>query len=152
MTKESGGTLLVLAAKALSMTYAELAKLLGVSKRTIIRWMQQSGGNADWRLLAEKVFPCDSALAARLASHAGETLQSLGLVPPAAPPPPASAPTLPPRFTMPHIVDSIVCAAAEASDVSPRAVRATLLAAFARARELGLTALDVEEALRGGAS
>ena len=45
------------------------------------------------------------------------------------------------------MVDVVVCAAAEALDVSPRAVRPALLAAFQRAREAGLTLEQVEKAL-----
>ncbi|MDP9001553.1 MAG: hypothetical protein M3O46_15745, partial [Myxococcota bacterium] len=44
------------------------------------------------------------------------------------------------------LIDAVVCAAAEALDVSPRAVRPALLAAFARASELGLT---LERSLEG---
>jgi MoxR-like ATPase len=44
-------------------------------------------------------------------------------------------------------VDAIVCAAAEALDASPRAVRGALLAAFACAREAGLPVETVEKAL-----
>jgi hypothetical protein len=47
------------------------------------------------------------------------------------------------------MVDSIVCAAAEAMDVVPRQVRPALLAAFARARRLSLSTEVVEKALGG---
>ena len=44
-------------------------------------------------------------------------------------------------------VDAVVCVASEAFGVIPSAVRATLLAAFRRARELGLSCEEVEQAL-----
>jgi hypothetical protein len=47
----------------------------------------------------------------------------------------------------PHLVDTVVCAAAEALGVPPPAVRPALLAAFQRAREVGLTTEDVEQAI-----
>ena len=49
-------------------------------------------------------------------------------------------------------VDAVVCAAAEAMQVVPQNVRPALLAAFACARELGLTLEDVERVLRAKAS
>jgi hypothetical protein len=42
-----------------------------------------------------------------------------------------------------------VCAAAEAIDVMPRTIRPALLAAFRRARRLGLDVATVEKALGG---
>jgi hypothetical protein len=47
-----------------------------------------------------------------------------------------------------HLVaDAVVCAGADAVDTTPGAVRAILLAAFRRARELGLGVEEVEKAL-----
>jgi len=37
------------------------------------------------------------------------------------------------------LVDSVVCAAAEAMSLSPQAIRPAVLAAFARARDAGLS-------------
>jgi hypothetical protein len=47
------------------------------------------------------------------------------------------------------VVDSVVCACAEAMDMMPRDVRPGLLAAFARATELGVDVQKVERVLRG---
>ena len=44
-------------------------------------------------------------------------------------------------------MDAMLCAAAEASDASPKALRPVLHVAFKRARELGLSVEDVEAAL-----
>jgi hypothetical protein len=46
-------------------------------------------------------------------------------------------------------VDAVVCAAAEAMEAIPQAVRPALLAACTCARELGLTLDDLERVLRG---
>jgi hypothetical protein len=45
------------------------------------------------------------------------------------------------------LVDAVVCAAAEAMSLSPQAVRPAVLAAFARARDAGLTLDAVVEVL-----
>jgi hypothetical protein len=45
------------------------------------------------------------------------------------------------------LVDSVVCAAAEAMSLSPQATRPSVLAAFARARDAGLTLAAVVAAL-----
>jgi hypothetical protein len=44
-------------------------------------------------------------------------------------------------------VDAVVCVASEALGAVPSAVRGPLLAAFRRARELGLSCDEVEQAL-----
>jgi hypothetical protein len=44
-------------------------------------------------------------------------------------------------------VDAVVCVASEALGAMPNAVRGVLLAAFRRARELGLSCEEVEQAL-----
>jgi hypothetical protein len=56
---------------------------------------------------------------------------------------PVLAPTLAPIAAAPaltpapaHVIDAIVCAAADAADMIPRAMRPALRAAFVRAREL----------------
>jgi hypothetical protein len=46
---------------------------------------------------------------------------------------------LPPAIPAGVLVDSVVCAAAEAMQVAPQAIRPAVLAAFARARDAGLT-------------
>jgi len=76
------------------------------------------------------------------AAAAGMTLEVAGIPqPPPAPPPP---PPPPPD----GIVDAVVCAAAEAMEMMPKEVRPGLLAAFGRAKEIGLTVDVIERALR----
>ena len=144
MTKsldESRATLLIEASRALGVTQEELGRRIGVSRRSIVRWTADSGGYPSYYgpHLARAVFPRDPALAARIAGREKETLESLGLVSPAPPPPPPEPPA--------HMADLVVCAAADALDVSPRAVRPALYAAFRRAREAGLTLEQVEKML-----
>jgi hypothetical protein len=64
--------------------------------------------------------------------------------PPAAPPPPR-----PPPDPI-HIVDTVVCAAAEAMQIMPDDIRPALRAAFRRARLAGLTTEAVDMALHSG--
>jgi transcriptional regulator with XRE-family HTH domain len=137
-------TVLVDARRKLGMSQREFGPALGSSHRTASRW---DAGHSrpspeDLARLAAMLLPVDHALAAEAASHAGETLESLELV---APLPPAAAPLATP--TPEHLIDAVVCAAAEAHDCSPRAIRATLFAAFRRARQVGLTVEAVEMAL-----
>lgn len=130
---------------ALFLTQVELARLLGASRRTGQRWDSDKSTPSPQQLqtLAKHIYPVDPQLAAEIAQATDTTLVALGLAPP---PPPANAPPPPPVAS---IVDSVVCAAAEAIDVVPRAVRPALLAAFSRARELQLTIEVVEKALLG---
>jgi len=58
------------------------------------------------------------------------------------PPPP---PPKPPVTTR-DLVDAVLCAAAESSDASPRALRPVLQVAFQRAHDLGLTVDEVARA------
>ncbi len=123
-------------------------RLFDTSKRTLQRW--QSG---EYRPLASQlghvarvVHPVDAGLAAQIAEAGGQTLVSLGLEAPP-PVPPAPLPPMPRHL----IVDAVVCAAADSTDAAPSAVRATLLAAFRRARELGLSTEEVERALEESA-
>lgn len=129
-----------------------LGDLLGLSRRTIQRWDAGKSSPASWELakLATVVHPRDADLAAKLAASAGTTLEALGLAipPPAAvEPAPAIAPQGPPPLSPRHLVDVVVCAAAEALNVAPPAVRPVLLAAFRKAREVGLKVEDVEGVL-----
>ena len=101
----------------------------------------------DLQNMARLVHGADAALAAEIAAAAGTTLAALGVLPPPAPPPPLPAP-LPPAGPPDRVVDAVVCAAAEAMQVMPQSVRPAVLAAFACARELGLTVEGVERVLR----
>jgi hypothetical protein len=116
-----------------------MGKLLGCSKRTVQRWAAgQAHPDAEQlATLARRVYPEDAGLAAELAAAADQTLESLRLVKPA---PSASA-------AESARADAVVCAGADAVDTTPSVVRAILLAALRRARELGLAAEEVEKAL-----
>lgn len=124
---------------ALQVTQVGLAEALGASRRTGQRWDANKSYPAESQLveLAKRVHPVDPTLAADIAASLETTLDALGLGPPAA------------SLATPVAIDSVVCAAAEAMDASPRAVRSGLLAAFSRARELQLTLEAVEKALQG---
>ncbi len=128
------------AMKALNLLQIELVAKTGASRRTVQRWF--AGQSAPWaahfEALARETFPVDPGLAAELAAAAETTLDALGLA--------ATVPT--PPLDDSELVDSIVCAAAEAVGLSPRDVRPVLLAAFARARSLRLDVARVEHGLR----
>jgi hypothetical protein len=128
-------------------SYSEFGTMAGTSKRTVQRWFSGQAAPAahNYQALARLVHAKSPALAADLAAAGRTTLQALGIVdaapaaaPPAPPPPPPSD----------LVVDSLVCAAAEAVELMPAAVRPALLAAFTRARLLGLTVEAVEAGLR----
>ena len=134
--------------RVLQVSQNELAARLGVSRRTGQRWTKGTGpGGTELQGMARLVFPVDAALAAEIAEAAGTTLDALGLLPEPTPAAPASS-----AVPSDRVVDAVVCAAAEAMRVVPQDVRSALLAAFACARELGLTVEDVERVLRAKAS
>ena len=134
--------------QVLGLNRERLGQLLQTSKRTVARW---EGGQSTIHSphlfeLARRVHPHDAALAEALSVGGGATLETLGIVPPPAPPPvpaPAPVPAIPGHI----LVDAIVCAAADALKAVPETVRASVLAAFQRARELRMTVEDVESAL-----
>jgi hypothetical protein len=131
-----------LARQALGTTQQKLGEQLGVSRRTAQRWGAHGMPSYHLPDLARLVHPRDPGLAREIAAAAGMTLEVAGLAqPPPAPPPP---PPPPPD----GIVDAVVCAAAEAMEMMPKEVRPGLLAAFGRAKEIGLTVDVIERALR----
>ena len=164
----------LLAHQAMGKTQAGLGESLGVARRTAQRWAQSGVPPYHMADLARLVHPYDPDLAAEIAAAVGTTLEALGLVVPAAAPAlaPAAAPALAsapavtsegmraavasapgpasaPAPAMPDaVVDAVVCAAAEVMNLPPRDVRAGLHAAFASAKEIGLTVDAVERALR----
>jgi DNA-binding XRE family transcriptional regulator len=147
--------LLVHAQEALGLTQETFGRLLGVSRRTMGRW--QGGAHQpsiqEWANIAGHVHRVDPTLAARIATEMGETLVSLGIVEaPRAPEPPVQPAGPPPRPAVPvsDLVDSIVCAAAEAAATTPQSIRGALLAAFDRAASVQLTVDEVRATLRGG--
>ena len=131
---------------ALRTTQVRLGDMLGVSRRTAQRWSDHGVPGYGLGKLASLVYPHDTRLAAEIAAAAGTTVDALGLVPPPPPPAPAAPAALPPPPD--GVVDAVVCAASDAMDMMPRDVRAGLHAAFARAKEIGLTVEMIERALR----
>lgn len=119
--------------------------MLGVSRRTAQRWSSQGMPSYEMTNLARVVHPREPALAADIVAALGTTLEAQGIVPPA---PPAPAIPPPPPEPPAGVVDAVVCAAAEAMEMMPNEVRPGLYAAFARAREIGLTVDVIERALR----
>jgi hypothetical protein len=145
--------LLVAAQRSLGLNQEGLGKILGgVTRRTVWRYQ---GGHSEPQAhelhdLARRVFLVDASLAGQLAAASGATLESLGLVtaPPkleATPVSPAPAPVDPIQARL--LADAVVCAAAEALDVSPRVIRSVLHTAFVRASETGLSVDAIAKAL-----
>jgi hypothetical protein len=144
-----------LAQMALGTTQKELGEKLGISRRTAQRYSESGVPHLYLQTLVRLVHPHNRELAAEIARYSGATLVSLGLESPPAPaPPPAAvappppAPPPPPPPPADSVVDAVVCAAAEAIDAKPGEVRRTLLAAFSRAREIGIDTAFVERVLR----
>jgi DNA-binding XRE family transcriptional regulator len=140
--------LLIHAAHALGLSQVKMGERFGASRKTVSRWMS-SGSTPSLDTLHEitrAVHPHNASLAASLAEEGGTTLEGLGLVAPRPPP----APPQPPRSFPPIalVVDSIVLAANEAHDAASVDMRQVLRAAFGRARMLGLTVDEVDEALK----
>jgi len=129
--------LLTEAGWALHKSQAKIGELLGVSRRTVVRWVsgEHKFSPAQAATLARAVYPVDTALAARIAAECGTSLEKLGLV---AAPAPVAKEASEARLPRARLVQLVVLAAAEALDASPRAVRPALGAAFETARELGL--------------
>jgi transcriptional regulator with XRE-family HTH domain len=133
------------ARRALRLDQRTLGEAIGVSRRTIQRW---DAGQADpyapdLAKIAALVAPKDAQLAAKLAAAGGTSLEKLGLVES----PVVAAPPPPPRTPPQHLVDAVVCAAAEALAVAPQSVRPALLAAFTKARDVDLTIEEVASVL-----
>ena len=137
--------LLVLSRETLHLNQAGLADLVGSSLRSVQRWETRRATPYAWELhrLADAVRPHNAGLASQIdewaprpAPPAPPVIASAPVLPAAALSPP---PPLPPAIPAGVLVDSVVCAAAEAMSLSPQAVRPAVLAAFARARDAGLT-------------
>jgi hypothetical protein len=114
------------------------------------RWSQGANGPTieQWGELVQHIYPVNRDVAAQIASEIGETFVSLGLEQPAPVAAASSAEQARPSLPVSHLVDSIVCAAAEAIATTPQAVRPALLAAFDRAASVSLGLDEVREALR----
>jgi transcriptional regulator with XRE-family HTH domain len=143
--------LVLRAQEALGLTQERLGEMLGVSRRTVTRWIARDScpSNGDLHALARAVHPTNAELAVMLAQEGGQTLESLGILTPAPPVEPKELPVPAPRPFPPTrlLVESIVCAAAESMNAPPVSVRDALRSAFARARGLGLTVEEVDDAL-----
>ncbi len=149
--------LLIEARRHLGMSQGDLGVALGASRRTGQRWErgQSMPDGEHLALLAQRVHPHAPELATRIAATMGKTLADLGLekaAAPASPPQTSAAPAPPPRPDPLHIVDTVVCAAAEAIGAMPDSVRPVLRAAFHRARLAGLSVAEVDDALGRAAS
>jgi DNA-binding XRE family transcriptional regulator len=153
---------LIEARHALGISQRQLGETLGVVKRTIQRWEDHGGIVTPFHVakLVAAVHPRNPVLAARIAAHGGTSLLELGIEKPPAPPPPPPpeppplpppppAPPPPPHLPTATLVDSIVCVAADAIGVLPRAIRPALAAAFVRAREVQLDVGAVADSLTG---
>ena len=86
--------LIVHAQTALGTSQEELGKKLGVSRRTMTRWMRKQSypSPLEWANLARLVYPRNRALAEQIASGLKESLVTLGIEAPPAPPPPPPPP------------------------------------------------------------
>ena len=128
---------------ALHLSQETLGVRFGASRKTVGRW-ESGQATPSFRTLEEiarAVYPIDAPLAAKLLASEGETLESVGIVGPA-PPEQPPRPPLAPMFA----VDTVVCAAAEAMSAAPQSVRPAVLAAFERAKAIGLS---VEQVVSG---
>jgi hypothetical protein len=153
--------LLVEARRQSGLNQGDFAVRIGTSKRTLARIVAGQATAYGWVLrdAARLIYPLDRAIAEALATAGGATLISLDLERPPPPPPPPPEPAIiapppppeppapppeppgpPPRRapSITHLVDSVVCAAAEAMGVAPQAIRPALRAAFERAVEVDL--------------
>lgn len=138
------------ARSALGMTQEEFGIAVGASHRSAVRWDagQATPGVHQLHTLTRLLYPQHRALAAEVAAHADESLESLGLE---APPPPVP-PRTPHGMLRPEdLVDVVVLAAVEITGSPSPAVRSLLHAVFKRGREVGLTMEDAEKALRPAA-
>jgi transcriptional regulator with XRE-family HTH domain len=144
------------ARRQLTMTQSKLADLCGISLRTVQRWdTKRSRPSAPMiHAIVDALEAVDPELGAELEMWAPRPK-------PAAPPPPPLQVVLPapevasppheavplPRIPARVLVDSVICAAADAVAMLPDAVRPAILAAFARAEEAGLAMADVVDVL-----
>jgi transcriptional regulator with XRE-family HTH domain len=137
-------SLVIRAQLELGLTQRQMGELLGSSLRTVQRWGSRRATPSldQMKQLAVAVHPQNAPLAAEIADALNEPLETLL-------PAIQEAPDEPPLDLMPLLVEAVVCAAADALDASPRAVRAALRAAFERAESARLTVGDVAQALRG---
>jgi hypothetical protein len=142
--------LLIDVCHTLGWSQRELGEKLGVSRRTVSRWMaRQSFPTArEIAILAPMVYSEQPQLAEQLAAAAGQTLVGLGLAPPPPPLAPVSPPPAPRTASVNDLIDCVVCSVAEAADLPPKAVRPLVLLTLRRAHELEL---DLEKVAKASA-
>jgi DNA-binding XRE family transcriptional regulator len=152
--RESNAALTLHVRSVLGLNQQTLAKMLGLSRRTIQRWDSNRSDPYALHLgrMAVAVHPKDPVLAARIAERAGTTLEGLGIAPPPArvEVPAKAIPDAPPALSPAmkgHLVDAVVCAAADAISAPPATVRPVLLAALRKAAEVDLTVADLVQVL-----
>jgi DNA-binding XRE family transcriptional regulator len=138
------------ARRSLGMNQKELALALGVSRSTAQRIDagRSTLGLLEITRLADLVRPSNADLAGKLCAYAAPLYEALGRMPPA----PAAPATAPAAATVDSdlAVESVIGAAADAAELSPRAIRPAVAAAFARAQELGLSIEAVIRLLGAG--
>lgn len=120
----------------------ELARFLGVSRRTVQRHTHSAGipmGNGHEKLV-RALYPRDPALALAIArSHKIDLSDLIAAAKPAAPPAVPAAPAAPskPEARREHAAH-VILAACDALNMLPRDVRPALAAIFGQARGLGV--------------
>jgi hypothetical protein len=151
---ESLAALLTRVARALGLSQGGMGELAGSSRKTVGRWQagRAAPSSSQVDVIAHALLPIDRELALALVLAYNDRLSTPELQPyhvavqPFLPPP--AAPASPKRVTVePHLIDAIVYAACAVADLSPKALRGAVAAAFQRAHELGLDNATVAEAL-----
>jgi DNA-binding XRE family transcriptional regulator len=129
--------------RMLLLNQEQLANLVESSKRTVQRWEVGAAAPAPWHLhkLIDALRPSNPELASQLDAWAPRPASPPPppSLTPEPPPPVLSAPPAPPPIPLSILVEAVVCAAAEAMNLPPQAVRPAILAAFTRARDTGLS-------------
>jgi hypothetical protein len=143
--------LLLEARQVLQLTQRGLAPFVDSSLRTVerIHAGRSSLSRDQWAVIARAVHAKDPDLAARIAASQMATLEQFGIAPPS---PPPAAPPVAQSSSAPSSrdLDSLLCAAADAMNAPPRAARPVIVAAFVKARDLGLSIEAVATALEAG--
>lgn len=139
------------ALRVLGMSHQEMGELLTASRKTVGRWVggRAEPGQHQLAKLVQVLYPKDPVLATELAGQMGVTIADHGpKAAPSAPGPAAVAPSPPRPFPpIPLLAESVVCAAIEVLRVEPQVARDVLRAAIGRARAMGLTLEELDDAL-----
>ncbi len=137
---------------ALHFNQEKLGHLMNSSERTVQRWYAGRSHPSPNNIakLAAAVYPRDADIARRLAACIGQSLETLGIVQPPTPAPAAPTPAPSPYASL--LGESVVSAAADVLDVSPRVARPAVLAAVERAKAAELSLDELLTVLRPPAS